>query len=164
MQRMPQQVWENAKATTSPRRIHRRYVREKATIDHLVKECYEAKAPERPLHSSRTASCRFLLELIRKMTPSLARSTPFRSRRSLAKVSANSGEPQDRYPRYKPRRPSASLIEATRSGRRSASRPIPRQRELLLGRADRNLLGRSPKAQVSVRARLCPGLVGLVDS
>jgi hypothetical protein len=34
-------------ATTSPRRIHRRYVREKATIDHLVKECYEAKDPER---------------------------------------------------------------------------------------------------------------------
>ena len=34
-------------ATTSPRRVHRRYVREKATIDHLVKECYEAKAPER---------------------------------------------------------------------------------------------------------------------
>src|SRR5437868_6419313 len=34
---------------------------------------------------------RFLLELIRKMTPSLAHSTPFRSRRSLAKVSTNSG-------------------------------------------------------------------------
>jgi predicted RNA polymerase sigma factor len=31
-------------ATTSPRQIHRRYAREKATIDHLVKECYEAKA------------------------------------------------------------------------------------------------------------------------
>src|ERR1700736_3885999 len=36
---------------------------------------------------------RFLLELIGKMTPSLAHSTPFRSRRSLAKVSTNSGEP-----------------------------------------------------------------------
>src|ERR1700730_5320087 len=36
---------------------------------------------------------RFLLELIRKMTPSLAHSTPCRSRRSLAKVSTNSGEP-----------------------------------------------------------------------
>ena len=34
-------------ATTTPRRVHTRYVREKATIDHLVKECYEAKAPER---------------------------------------------------------------------------------------------------------------------
>src|SRR6266404_44575 len=34
-------------ATTSPRRIHRRYVCEKATIDHLVKECYEATAPVR---------------------------------------------------------------------------------------------------------------------
>src|SRR5215472_1602059 len=37
---------------------------------------------------------RFPLELIRKMTPSLAHSTPFRSRRSLAKVSTNSREPQ----------------------------------------------------------------------
>src|SRR6516165_844436 len=36
---------------------------------------------------------RFPLELIRKMTPSLAHSTPFRSRRSLAKVSTNSREP-----------------------------------------------------------------------
>src|SRR5215472_2010163 len=35
---------------------------------------------------------RFPLELIRKMTPSLAHSTPFRSRRSLAKVSTNSRE------------------------------------------------------------------------
>ncbi len=42
---------------------------------------------------------RFLLELIRKMTPSLAHSTPFRSRRSLAKVSTNSGEPQAKAPR-----------------------------------------------------------------
>src|SRR5882762_8768475 len=32
------------------------YVREKATIDHLVKECYEAKAPERRVHSSTTES------------------------------------------------------------------------------------------------------------
>jgi len=37
---------------------------------------------------------RFPLELIRKMTPSLAHSTPFRSRRSLAKVSTNSREAQ----------------------------------------------------------------------
>src|SRR5262249_57078435 len=37
---------------------------------------------------------RFLLELIRKITPSLAHSTPFRSRPSLAKVSTNSGERQ----------------------------------------------------------------------
>src|SRR5215469_15538848 len=36
---------------------------------------------------------RFSLELIRKMTTSLAHSTPLRSRRSLAKVSTNSGEP-----------------------------------------------------------------------
>src|SRR5215472_14885087 len=35
---------------------------------------------------------RFPLELIRKMTPSLAHSTPFRSHRSLAKVSTNSRE------------------------------------------------------------------------
>src|SRR5262245_51895586 len=39
-------------------------------------------------------SHRFPLELIRKMTPFLAHSTPFRSRRSLAKVSTNLGEPQ----------------------------------------------------------------------
>src|SRR5262249_20790337 len=37
---------------------------------------------------------RFPLELIRKMTPSLAHSTPFRSHRSLAKVSTNSREAQ----------------------------------------------------------------------
>src|ERR1700682_3781103 len=41
---------------------------------------------------------RFLLELIGKMTPSLAHSTPFRSRRSLAKVSTNSGEGQSDPP------------------------------------------------------------------
>jgi hypothetical protein len=43
---------------------------------------------------------RFLVELIRKMTPSLAHSTPFRSRRSLAKVSTNSGEPQEKYGQF----------------------------------------------------------------
>src|ERR1700731_294440 len=48
---------------------------------------------------------RFLLELIRKMTPSLAHSTPFRSRRSLAKVSTNSGEPHGHL------RPKAGTIE-----------------------------------------------------
>jgi hypothetical protein len=39
-----------------------------------------------------TQGYRFPLELIRKMTPSLAHSTPFRSRRSLPKVSTNSRE------------------------------------------------------------------------
>jgi hypothetical protein len=53
-------------ATTSPRQIHRRYAREKATIDHLVKECYEAKAPERRVHSSRTESGQSVEEQIRK--------------------------------------------------------------------------------------------------
>ena len=53
-------------ATTSPRRIHRRYVREKATIDHLVKECYEAKAPERRVHNSRTESGQSVEEQVRK--------------------------------------------------------------------------------------------------
>ena len=43
-------------AITTPGRIHRRYVREKATIDHMVKECYEAKVPERRVHNSRTES------------------------------------------------------------------------------------------------------------
>jgi hypothetical protein len=40
---------------------------------------------------------RFPLELIRKLTPSLAHSTPFRSRRSLAKVPTNSREPHELY-------------------------------------------------------------------
>ncbi len=53
-------------ATTSPTRIHRRYVREKATIDHLVKECYEAKAPERRVHSSTTESGQSVEEKVRK--------------------------------------------------------------------------------------------------
>ena len=66
MQRMPQRVWENANATTTARRVHRRYVREKATIDHLVKECYEAKAPERRVHNSRTESGQSVEEQVRK--------------------------------------------------------------------------------------------------
>ena len=53
-------------ATTSPTRIHRRYVREKATIDHLVKECYEAKVPERRVHSSTTESGQSVEEKVRK--------------------------------------------------------------------------------------------------
>jgi hypothetical protein len=52
--------------TTSPRRIHRRHVRDEATIDHLVKECYEAKAPERTVHSSRTDSGQSVEEQIRE--------------------------------------------------------------------------------------------------
>jgi hypothetical protein len=53
-------------ATTSPRQIHRRYAREKVTIDHLVKECYEAKAPEPRIHSSRTESGQSVEEQVRK--------------------------------------------------------------------------------------------------
>ena len=53
-------------ATTAPRRVHRRYVREKAIIDHLVQECYEAKAPERRVHSSRTESGQSVEEQVRK--------------------------------------------------------------------------------------------------
>src|SRR5215212_5888691 len=48
------------------------------------------------LHQWPTAACQqgdcLRLELIRKMTPFLAHSTPSRSPRSLAKVSTNSGE------------------------------------------------------------------------
>jgi hypothetical protein len=51
-------------ATATPRRVHRRYVREKATIDHLVKECYEA--PERRVHNSRTESGQSVEEQVRK--------------------------------------------------------------------------------------------------
>ena len=50
-----------------------------------------ADAGTRPLPSP-------LLEFIRRMTPSLAHSTPFRSRRSLAKVSTKLGELHIRYP------------------------------------------------------------------
>src|SRR6478752_10255470 len=45
--------------------------------------------------AARQQGNRLRLELIRKMTPFLAHSTPSRSRRSLAKVSTNSGETQD---------------------------------------------------------------------
>src|SRR6478736_6731022 len=44
--------------------------------------------------AARQQGNRLRLELIRKMTPFLAHSTPSRSRRSLAKVSTNSGETQ----------------------------------------------------------------------
>src|SRR4051812_33441555 len=44
--------------------------------------------------TARQQGNRLPLELIRKMTPFLAHSTPFRSRRSLAKVSTNAGEAQ----------------------------------------------------------------------
>src|SRR4051794_37210780 len=42
--------------------------------------------------AARQQGDRFHLELIRKVTPFLAHSTPSRSRRSLAKVSTNSGK------------------------------------------------------------------------
>src|SRR3954467_6625760 len=44
--------------------------------------------------AARQQGDRLHLELIRKMTPFLAHSTPSRSRRSLAKVSTNAGEAQ----------------------------------------------------------------------
>src|SRR3954452_23466431 len=44
--------------------------------------------------AARQQGDRLPLELIRKMTPFLTHSTPFRSRRSVAKVSTNSGEAQ----------------------------------------------------------------------
>jgi hypothetical protein len=52
--------------TTSPRRIHRRHVRDEATIDHLVKECYEVKGLERTVHSSRTDSGQSVEKQIRE--------------------------------------------------------------------------------------------------
>jgi hypothetical protein len=48
--------------------------------------------------AARQQSDRLRLVLIRKMTPFLAHSTPFRSRRSLAKVSTNSGEGRGHLP------------------------------------------------------------------
>src|SRR5262249_35417798 len=64
---------------------------------------------------------RFPLELIRKMTPSLAHSTPFRSHRSLAKVSTNSREAQSSF--LSPRRPRhfPRLLPPTASAHRCAS-------------------------------------------
>ena len=46
--------------------------------------------------AARQQGDRLLLELIRKVTPSLTHSTPSRSSRSLPKVSTNSGEAQSR--------------------------------------------------------------------
>ena len=60
--------------------------------DHA--EQRDACDPAQRLTAAPQQGYRFPLELIRKMTPSLAHSTPFRSRRSLAKVSTNSREPQ----------------------------------------------------------------------
>src|SRR3954462_10865805 len=56
--------------------------------------------------AARQQGNRLPLELIRKMTPFLAHSTPFRSRRSLAKVSTNAGEAHDvlKKPKVRPRR------------------------------------------------------------
>src|SRR2546430_10585755 len=48
---------------------------------------------QRPITARQQGDC-FSLELICVLTPSLDHSTPFRSSRSLAKVSTNSGEPQ----------------------------------------------------------------------
>src|SRR3954454_22889635 len=48
---------------------------------------------QRPTAARQQGGC-LPLELIRKMTPFLTHSTPFRSRRSLAKMSTNSGEAQ----------------------------------------------------------------------
>src|SRR3954449_3519017 len=47
--------------------------------------------------AARQQGDRLHLELIRKMTPFLAHSTPSRSRRNLAKVSTNAGEAQDLF-------------------------------------------------------------------
>src|SRR3954447_3329349 len=64
------------------------------------------------LHQWPTAACqqgdRLRLELIRKTTPFLAHSTPSRSRRSLAKVSTNSGEAHFRKGHGRGDRPSAT--------------------------------------------------------
>src|SRR3954465_12209048 len=68
--------------------------------------------------AARQQGDRLHLELIRKMTPFLAHSTPSRSRRSLAKVSTNSGEAQ------KPSRPASwmTIIGKSRPVRAAALR------------------------------------------
>jgi hypothetical protein len=45
----PQRVWENANGRHIAKASQA--IREKATIDHLVKECYEAKTPKQGVHS-----------------------------------------------------------------------------------------------------------------
>src|SRR3954447_2364025 len=56
--------------------------------------------------AARQQGDRLHLELIRKMTPFLAHSTPSRSPRSLAKVSTNSGEAH----RVRARRPRPMMV------------------------------------------------------
>jgi hypothetical protein len=68
------------------------------------------------------AEDRLCLELIRKMTPFLAQSTPFRFRRSLAKASTNSGEAQAAHA---PSPTAPSRRSAPDSGARSSRWPDP---------------------------------------
>src|SRR3954447_4782808 len=83
--------------------------------------------------AARQQGDRLHLELIRKMTPFLAHSTPSRSRRSLAKVSTNAGEAQRSPPLARGRAwPSArqrcthrlALLMLT-SNRSAAARALP---------------------------------------
>src|SRR3954471_16192380 len=74
--------------------------------------------------AARQQGDRLHLELIRKMTPFLAHSTPFRSRRSLAKVSTNSGEAQYRSATaragsFPPLDPRSAIVAAAPVGLRS---------------------------------------------
>src|SRR3954447_11314033 len=64
--------------------------------------------------AARQQGDRLHLELIRKMTPFLAHSTPSRSRRSLAKVSTNAGEAQNDRLRHPIRQ-----LQRAQFGRRS---------------------------------------------
>src|SRR3954453_3078544 len=59
---------------------------------HRGRDAQLASDPDQRPTAARQQGNRLPLELIRKMTPVLAHSTPFRSRRSLAKVSTNAGQ------------------------------------------------------------------------
>ena len=49
--------------TNAPSRVRRRHVREKAAIDHLIRDVYEAKVPdEKPTERSPTTSTGFPVE------------------------------------------------------------------------------------------------------
>src|SRR3954451_9857345 len=79
--------------------------------------------------AARQQGDRLHLELIRKMTPFLAHSTPFRSRRSLAKVSTNSGEAQFDFLGYTFGRMYSPVTGKARLGYRPSKKSLKRMVE-----------------------------------
>src|SRR4051794_36388528 len=112
--------------------------------------------------AARQQGDRLPLELIRKMTPFLTHSTPFRSRRSLAKVSTNSGEAQIRYGTHSRSRPfSAALLPEAVDDYVAADNPVRFIEAFVdgLDLAALGFIGTVPKAtgRPVTRARHWPG-------